>query len=52
MWWAGHAADIGQKRSAYTFLVRKHAGKRQVPRSRLKRNGKIKMGGLDSCGSG
>jgi hypothetical protein len=40
----GHAADMGQKRCAYIFLVGKQARKRQVPRSRLKRKGAIKMG--------
>jgi hypothetical protein len=41
---AGHSADMGQKRNVYKFLAGKQAGRREVPRSRLKRRGKIKLG--------
>jgi hypothetical protein len=41
--WAGHVAQIGEKRNAYIILVGKPEGKRPLGRSRRRWVGNIKM---------
>jgi hypothetical protein len=57
MRWAGHVAQMGEKRNAYRLLVGKPGGKRPLGRPRLRWVDNIKMdlleigwGGVDSIG--
>jgi hypothetical protein len=54
MWWAGHVALMGEKRSAYRLLVGKPEGKKPLGRPRRKWLDNIKMDlleiGLGRCG--
>jgi hypothetical protein len=43
MRWAGHVACMGERRGAYTILVGKPKGKRQLGKPRRRREGNIKM---------
>jgi hypothetical protein len=54
MRWAGHVAQMGEKRNAYRILVGKPEGKRQLRRSRRRWEDNIRMnlreigwGGMD-----
>jgi hypothetical protein len=48
MRWAGHVARIGEKRNAYTILVRKPEGNRPLGRPRCRwEDKKIGWGGMD-----
>jgi hypothetical protein len=51
MRWAGHIARMGEKRNAYTLLVGKPEGKRQlgIPRRRWVDNIRMDFGGV-GCG--
>jgi hypothetical protein len=58
MRWAGHVAQMGEKRNVYTLLVRKSEGTRPLgrPKRRLVDNIRMDLGevgyGLDCSGSG
>jgi hypothetical protein len=41
--WAGHVARMGERRSAYRALVRKHEGRRPLGRPRRRWDDNIKM---------
>jgi hypothetical protein len=43
MRWAGHAAQLGERRNAYSILVGKPDGKRPLGRPRRRWGGTIKM---------
>jgi hypothetical protein len=43
MRWAGHAAEIGEKRNAYRLLLRKPEGKRPLGRTRRRWVDNIRM---------
>jgi hypothetical protein len=43
MRWAGHVAYMGEERNVYNILIGKHAGKRQLGRSRRRWEDDIRM---------
>jgi len=43
MRWAGHVARIGERRGLYRILLGKPEGKRQLERSRRRREDNVKM---------